>query len=55
MDDHDTVRTGWQALLEIPLRRRVAILVSVGAGLLVALISVAVFLTVQRALYDQLD
>ena len=46
---------GHHALLEIPLRRRVAILTSVGAGLLVALISVAVFLTVQRALYDQLD
>jgi len=48
-------RGGWHALLEIPLRRRVAILTSMGAGLLVALISVAVFLTVQRALYDQLD
>ena len=47
--------SGWQLLLEIPLRRRVAILVSVGAGLLVALISVAVFFTAYRALYDQLD
>ena len=44
-----------QLLLETPLRRRVAILVSVGAGLLVAIVSVAAFLTVQRALYDQLD
>ncbi|MCD2189050.1 HAMP domain-containing sensor histidine kinase [Actinomycetospora soli] len=47
--------SGWHVLLEIPLRRRVAILVSVGAGLLVALIAVAVFLTAYRALYDQLD
>jgi len=39
----------------IPLRRRVGILVSVGGGLLVALIAVAVYLTAQRALYDQLD
>ena len=39
----------------IPLRRRVGILVSVGGGLLVALIAVAVFFTAQRALYDQLD
>ncbi len=42
-------------LQEIPLRRRVAVLVSVGGGLIVALISVAVFLTAQTALYDQLD
>lgn len=39
----------------IPLRRRVGILVSVGGGLLVALIAIAVFFTAQRALYDQLD
>ena len=31
------------------------ILVSVGGGLLVALIAAAVFFTAQRALYDQLD
>jgi len=42
-------------LQEIPLRRRVAILVSLGGGLIVALISVAVFVTAQTALYDQLD
>lgn len=42
-------------LQEIPLRRRVAIVVSVGGGLIVALISIAVFLTAQNALYDQLD
>lgn len=47
--------SGWHVLLEIPLRRRVAILVSIGAGLLVALIAVAVFFTAYRALYDQLD
>ena len=39
----------------IPLRRRVGILVSVGGGLVVALIAIAVFFTAQRALYDQLD
>ena len=54
-DDAPPAPSGWHLLLEIPLRRRVAILVSVGAGLLVALISVAVFLTAYRALYDQLD
>lgn len=59
MDEPETPadgrRSGWQALLELPLRRRVALVVSVGAGLLVAVISLAAFLTVQRALYDQLD
>ena len=50
----ETRRERW-FLLDIPLRRRVAILSAVGAGLLVALVSVAAFVTVQRALYDQLD
>ena len=54
-DEGPAAPSGWHVLLEIPLRRRVAILVSVGAGLLVALISVAVFFTAYRALYDQLD
>ncbi|MDL5160326.1 sensor histidine kinase [Actinomycetospora termitidis] len=53
--DRPAPPSGWHVLLEIPLRRRVAILVSVGAGLLVALIAVAVFFTAYRALYDQLD
>ena len=42
-------------LQEIPLRRRVAILVSVGGGLHRRADLVAVFFTAQTALYDQLD
>jgi two-component system, OmpR family, sensor histidine kinase MprB len=56
-DDEEEAPPGLirHVLQGIPLRRRVGILVSVGGGLLVALIAAAVFFTAQRALYDQLD